>query len=106
MGAAVLAGMGFGIAGITVTVTIAGIFIPLTSPLLLSGVAVASFVPLLWGGGRCAWALYDRGVHGQPVTDLESVPLWLGTATALLGRTFCAYLGVRANFLPKTGMGS
>lgn len=85
--------LGLGISAVVLT----GIFIPLTTPLVLTGVSMTSIVPLFWGGGRCSWSLYDRSVHDQPIGDLESVPLWLGTAAAMLGRDFSR--------LPGSGLG-
>lgn len=66
-------------------VVIVGIFIPFASPIVLTAISFASFGPLLWGGGRCALALNDRYSHGHSISDLHSVPLWVGTAAAILG---------------------
>ncbi|KAH7696335.1 hypothetical protein AAVH_36596, partial [Aphelenchoides avenae] len=65
-------------------VVIVGIFIPFASPIVLTAISFASFGPLLWGGGRCALALKDRYSHGHSISDLQSVPLWVGTAAAIL----------------------
>ncbi|XP_053996561.1 uncharacterized protein LOC128886051 isoform X1 [Hylaeus anthracinus] len=112
---------GIGITGlVAASVGVVSLFTPL-APAMIMYAGVAGTTSALYGAGRSAYVLIDKGTHNQSLADLESVmcglsilmlPLHAGktavnttlTVGARAGRTFTSLQMLGATFLNVTSV--